>query len=667
MIVLLSLLLVLVLPAVAALVALSDERCPEVPHTSVPVADADVSADLDMALARGLACGLATWLIGSGLLARTVGLTATSAWLWDAVVAAVSVTVLLLPRQRARLAVMLRPALGRFGVCAGLSAAVFLPVAFVVLRTSWSPLGSTPWYYYGLARQVADTGSIPATSIEFATSTPFLNDYHLFTTGTAMLLVQQPGDPITVITIVAMVAVLVLGLGVVALSSALGADRVAAWLAIPVALATGIGAMRLDAYRPEGFAIGLIVLVAALTIDWYRRRSWASLAPAAILVATLSQVHGIAALTAGVMVLAATLAFVIRGPRGEQLRRAGIALVLYAGAVVVAGLVFQEASGTTHAGGLVDQGGVADPTWAFYRLGQGALPSLPPTNGQLLYDVPGYLYGRSWWWITVSLVLAGLGLWLRRRDPDSRLLLGFTLFTLVGLGLVASVFMLGWNGYVPRRTGASRIPLEASLLIPPFIAVGLGCLARATWRWRGRTVPERRRRPILLVALATCGLVSSLDVAAYVRMQALSRDDLAVWRSLPLEPGDVVLANAYTEGFIPDVTKGVGLLDGRAPYTFDGLLYRANGLFRGARDFFIDPSGHWSYLRENNVSWVVVGDSSTYALSTGNTWSVPHGLHALERCPGLERVVNDAPRITVFRVVDSGPAGCRVRSQQGSS
>jgi hypothetical protein len=655
MIALLSLVLVFVLPSLAALAALSDVR-PEDLHAA---GDREPPAVWDMALARGLACGAATWLIGSGLLTRTVGLTATTAWVWDAVVAAASLTVLLLPRQRARLGVMLRPALGRLSACVGLSALVFLPLAVVILRTSWSPLGSTPWYYYGLARQVADTGSIPATSVEFATSTPFLNDYHLFTTGTAMLLVQQPGDPITVITLVTMVAVLLLGLGVVALATALGADRVAAWLAIPVALATGIGAMRLDAYRPEGFAIGLVVLVAALAIDWYRSGSRASLATAALLVATLSQVHGIAALTAGVMILAATVAFVIRGPRGAQLRRAGIGLCLYAGAVVVAGLVFQEASGTTHAGGLVDQGGLADPTWAFYRLGQGYLPSLPPSNGRMLYDVPGYLYGRSWWWITLSLVLAGVGLWLRRRDPDSRLLLVFTLLTLVGLSLVASVFMFGWAGYVPRRTGASRIPLEASLLVPPFIAVGLGCLARSTWRWRGRPVPKRRRRPILLVALVACALVSSVDVARYVSTQALSRDDLAVWRGLPLEHGDVVLTNAYTEGFIPDETAAEGLLDGRAPYTFGGLLDRANGLFRGARDFFIDPAAHWSFLRDNHVSWVVVGDPSTYALSTGNTWTVPRSLHALERCPGLQQVVDDAPRMTVFRVVDSGPAGCR--------
>ena len=81
---LLSLFLVLVLPTAAGTVALTDDP-PERGHDSRPCA-------WDLALARGLACGLSAWLLGSGLLARTVGLTATSAWLWASLVAAHSGT-----------------------------------------------------------------------------------------------------------------------------------------------------------------------------------------------------------------------------------------------------------------------------------------------------------------------------------------------------------------------------------------------------------------------------------------------------------------------------------------------------------------------------------------------------------------------------------------------
>jgi hypothetical protein len=249
--------------------------------------------------------------------------------------------------------------------------------------------------------------------------------------------------------------------------------------------------------------------------------------------------------------------------------------------------------------------------------------------------------------------------WRRRRSADGRLVILFTLLSLVGLGLVASVFMLGWQGYVPRRTGASRVILEGSLLVPLFLAFGLGSLAEETWRWRGRTLePTRRRVPAMIAVLTAAAIVSMIGVADYDARLAPSRDDVALWRSLPVQPGDVVLGNGYTEGFIPDVTAGEGLLDGRAPYTFGALLTRANHLLRGADAFFADPAAHWDYLASNDVRWVVVADPHTYALSTGNTWYVPDPLDVLDGCAGVRKVAANE-NLTVYRVVDAEHAGCR--------
>jgi hypothetical protein len=269
------------------------------------------------------------------------------------------------------------------------------------------------------------------------------------------------------------------------------------------------------------------------------------------------------------------------------------------------------------------------------------------------------LYSGSWWWIVPALLLAAVGVWHRRRDADGRLVIAFTLLSLVGLGLVAAVFMLGWQGYVPRRTGASRVILEGCLVVPLFIAFGLGSLADQTWRWRGRALqPTRRRLPVMIAVLTAAGLVSMIGVADYDRRLAPSQDDVALWRSLPVQRGDVVLGNGYTEGFISDVTDGDGLLDCRAPYTFGDLLRRANGLLRGADAFFADPAAHWDYLARNDVRWVVVGDPHTYALSTGNTWYVPAPLDALDGCAGVQKVAANE-NLTVYRVVDAAHAGCR--------
>jgi hypothetical protein len=647
-----SLLLVFVLPALAGGILLSG-----------PAGDGDAggkTAGVDVLIARGLACGLGAWLIGSGLITATVGVSATSAWIWDAIVATGSVAALLLPQGRSRLRTVLGPAARRLGVATGLTALVYAPLGYAVVRTSWSPLGSTPWYYYGLAQQVADAGSIPATSIEFATATPFLNDYHLFTTGTALFLVQDADNSITVITIVTLLGVVLLGVGAVVLASLLGAGRLASLLAVPVALATGIGPARLAAYRPEGFALGLTLLVVALAIDWLRRRDWRSLLAAVLIAAALSQVHGIAATAAAAMIVAAALVSLIRERSADQLQRAALLLVALLGAVVVTGLAFREASGTVHAGGLINTGGLADPTWEFFMAARDMPPSDPQSNGDMVVDtIRGMYLAWSWVWIVPALLLAGYGLFRRRRDPVVRRLVGFTAVALVGLAAVACVFMFAWQSYVPRRTGASRIVLEMSLLVPPFVAIGLASLARhVSERRQGRRFrSERSTLLACLTALSVLGMVAVFIIRGYNAGQHPSRSELEVWEALPVTSSDVILANGYTEGFIPDVTGAQGLLDGRAPYTFGDLLERANTLFRDAQAFFADPAAHWDYLADNGVTWIVVGNPDSESLGTANIWETPPNLTALEACAGLKRVVQH-DTIAVFRVVDSGPGGC---------
>jgi hypothetical protein len=162
---------------------------------------------------------------------------------------------------------------------------------------------------------------------------------------------------------------------------------------------------------------------------------------------------------------------------------------------------------------------------------------------------------------------------------------------------------------------------------------------------------------VLLVALSAAGLSTLNRVADFDDGQRPTRQQLAVWQSIPASSSDVILANGYTEGFIPDVTGANGLLDGRAPYTFGDELARANRLFRDAQAFFDDPAEHWSFLAHHHVTWVVVGDDHTHSLSTGNVWSTPPDLTGLRACAGLHQTAATSG-LTVFRVVDAGPKGC---------
>jgi hypothetical protein len=445
----------------------------------------------------------------------------------------------------------------------------------------------------------------------------------------------------------------------VVLTSAFGVSGLASLLAVPVVVATGIVPLRASGYRPETFGIGLGLLMVALTIDWMRRREPGSLVGAALLAALLSQVHGIAALTSGTMALAAVLVLLAEGPRGRQLRVAATALAALVVAVAVAGVTFHEASGTVHAGGLIDRGGLADPTWEFFRAARDDPSSLPPTNTAVVTKTLGELYAPQRWWMVPVLLLAVYGLWRARRSRAAREVLAFTALTLVGLAGVALVFMLGWQGYVPRRTGAQRLVLEASLVSPPLLAVGLTAAAEASWAWlrRVRLRTADTRRWVLLALMCACGIISMIPVSSYDNGLAPTRAQLAVWRSLPLTSHDVVLANGYTEGFIPDISPAQGLLDGRAPYTFDSQLHAANNLLRGGAQFFDDPDAHWGFLARNHVTWVVVAQGGAYSLATGNVWGTPTSLQGLDACPGLTRVRDEAS-LAVYRVIDAGPGGC---------
>ncbi len=456
----------------------------------------------------------------------------------------------------------------RFAATGALTALVFAPLGYAIVHTSWSPLGSTPWYYYGLARQVADVGSIPATSVEFATTTPFLNDYHLFTTGTAMLLVQDPRAPITVVTIVTLISVLLVSLGAVAAASALGAGRRAALVAIPSVLASGIAAIRLAAYRPKGWAS------ASPDDPGAQPRLVPARGPAIARRGGRAGRHAVAGArhrgrrdrcdgrVGGAGLAGAGSAEGAAAPRrdrphvvrrGRRRRRAGL----------------QGGVGTATAGGLVDRGGPLDPTWEFYRAARGDPPSIPQSNLGLMHDAMRDLYQGSWWWILPLVLLAVLGLWRRRRDrcPVRRHLHppGPARPGPGGLGLHVPVAGLRAASHrrVPHRArgeppGAAPHRVRGGLPGRRGLAVGEvvhSCALGAGRPW------------CLAGAACVVGILSLVGVARYDVRLAPSANDVRLWRSLPVRQGDVVLTKGEHGGVRTDVMDGVWLLDGRRAYT----------------------------------------------------------------------------------------------------
>jgi hypothetical protein len=598
---------------------------------------------------RGLSCGAAAWLISSGLLARTVGITRTSSWVVEALLALASVAVLAVPKSWR----VLRSAGLEAGYLAAMVAVTWLawlPVGLQTLRTTWAMAGSTPWYYWSLAQQVAHAGHVPATSVEWGTTLPFLDDYRLLSTGTAMLLTQGGANGIPVVNVVVVLTAALLGCGAALLANALGSGRLASLIAAAVVITTGIGAMRLTGYRAEGLGIGLSLLMVACFIDWFRRGERGSLVAGCLVGVALANVHGIALLASAAMLVAAGVATLTRRRLRQHVVRVVASGAILLVSLVVGGLALGAASGTKQVGKLGHLRGLADPTWDFVRAAQGHVASMPPTNHAVAEGALSRAFrdGAIWVFPALCIAVVGLALGLATKQAVARRTLVFSLVTLVGLAAIGATFALGWSSYVPRKTGSGRFVMEVTLLVAPVVACGFACLIRYLGRVAGLTW-RRTVSVILVAAFCALGLRNSALHAEALSHAPPRKSDVSALRDVGVPAGSTVLTNAWTQGYIPQVMGARGLLDGRAPFTYPRVLKRANHLLRKARDFYQHPCRTIGFLDKHDVSYVIVVRRDSHALSSSNLVAKHVDASNLDACPELTRVTT-TPNLTVFRV-----------------
>ncbi len=589
------------------------------------------------------------WLVTSGVLARTSGLSDLSCGIAAGLLTGLSVGVLALPASRRTL---LRDhgglAEAGWAVAAmGLAVLAWLPVGLLSWATTWAPLGGTSWYYWGLAQQTADVGHLPATSVEFGITVPFLSDYPLFTTGTAALLVQAPIQQADLVRqLVTTIPVVSVGLGAALLVRMLGVGRLASLAAVPLTVGTGIAADKLTAYRPEGFAIGCLLVAVALVVGGLRHRDWCLLLPGVAMTAVLSQVHGIALVTAGVLLVAGgVVVWAFDRTRRTALLVAGTGVAAGLSVVLLA-LVVGGLSGATHSGGISSVSGVADPTWEFAQAIRGLPAGEPPDRTEMLRAGMERVYdaGGAWWYVAAGgLSLAAVVATRAGRRRFGRLGV-FAVLSLAGLAVPVAVFLFGWDSYVPRRTGTMRVVAEASLLLPVLVAGGVGAAALAAARSRpfvGRAVA------VVGVALTSAvGVLGSVQVADRQEATRVQREDIEALRDLGLPPGAMVLTDGYSEGVIHGVTRAHGLLEGRAPYTFPEVLDRANTVLRGAAEFYERPRANRAFLDEYDVDYVV--------LQRGRSITGPYRFRSQYTLANLRAgaafvEVVSTPRLVVFR------------------
>lgn len=613
-----------------------------------------VSRRPGMVLARGLAVGLAAWLLTAGLLVRTVGISVTSTIVATVLLAVLSLVVLLVPANRQVLRTARRDA-AYLGSAAGLALLAWAPLGLLVwAATSVGTLASTPWYYWGLARQILDTGHFPETSVEFGETVPFLADYPLFSSGTAMVMAPLPASAQPeVLAAVVTLGVVVLGCAAALLARGWGAPAALSLVAAPLAVTLGIGAFRLLGYRPEGFALGPSLLVVVLVLDWLRHRAWTSLVAAAVLAAVVSQVHGIAFLAMALLLVAATLTVLLteRWRPWQLLRTAALAGTALLAGFAVLGLAMGRFSGSGTSTGVGALDGEEDPTWAFRKLALGQDPTEPPTASRLVSASLEDLYEERTTLVLVVLVVAAavvLAAAVWRRGEGWRETVRPLVFLVLGAGLVLGVgylVVLSFDTYVPRRTGSQRLFLEATLVVPVFLAgatAAVVALAEERRRLRGTATAA-----VLVVAVGG-GLLSAYELRQEAHDWRPAAADREALESVEIPSDAVVVANAYTEGYVHHVTGATVLLEGRAPYTFPDQLDRSLRLLQEAKRFYADPAANSQFLDRYDVDYVLHTDPESFSLTSANTFDDAVEAGRLRELPQLREVVS-SEGLVVFR------------------
>lgn len=585
--------------------------------------------------------GYCVILVGSGALAMAGLLTPEGFWLGGSLVTLLSVLGLAMKHRLRPARSVTRREVGLVMLPIAVALLASLPVLVTVFDRPDALPGSTPWYYWDLARQTAELGHFPDTSIEWGQEVPFIKDYPAFTAATAGLAASSTKPHLLFAAHVFRIASAVgAGLGIWYLSRVWGANRYGATSSVFLLMAIALFAAKLVSYRPESAGYLLMLAVPALAKRWLQGQEIIFLVVTSLGFATLAITHGIA-WTMGAILLIATMAswFLFSEDRvGSKLARVGAVLVTASVIwLAVASVLNSAPAGTEHLVSLPDsESDVEDPTWAFQSLLLSGTVGRPPTVIDLADSAfsTGFQGIPRWvFWTVTALGLLVVVVRTVRGDPESRLLLTTLVLALLGVSLVSSFFVLGWDTYVPRRTGILRVGQAALVMVPLVVGVSAG---RTKGRWIAASISVAALSLAVLAVGAPLTIENGHDQSA--PPQALAR-----LRSLTVE--GQVLANAYTEGFIASNTQANGALEGRAPYSDPPLLEHAVDQIILARSFFADPSNSSLDLTQYDL---VLVSQTPWTIGTGRNF--PVNMQALEAHPGL-RLIQETSTWVAFQPV----------------
>lgn len=567
-------------------------------------------------------------------------------------------------------------------------------------RSGNLPTTTTVWYYWNLAKRVMEERSLPATIMEWGSAREFPHEYLTAILHAAATTLLSGGANLAVLELYRVALLLVAMAALYALWRR-WLPAWWAWMAAVLAMATVRFGLKFSAYRPETFGLVLVLWSSWLLDEALERRSWrwGALAGLASAIAFLG--HAEIWLLTGPLwsgiVVSRALPALLRGARGRRsrprpapartplARSAAASLLPLLACLAVFGLgvagVGWSAGSESRLADLVLQrreqtptvrtnvqasAGATDATWALYSYmaNPELLAQEPRTRcGDFFEILPSkfpftrFNITRVQTWGALLALAAFVALCLPFLPPETRRGLIVLGVVFAGLWAGSQAFCAVYDTYVPRRAGPSRIWPYYVLSVAGLVAVsgyamamGVFATLRYLWARRGRLGP-RLKAGLAVLSVSTVLLIPltpMLNARAQPRESGISPAayEAYTWMSRGLEPGAIVLANAYTDGSLSAISGRVGWLDGRAPFLESReWLVEATNRLAGARAYFQDPIGRAGALPPE-VDYVLVARGGA---NLGGP-RFPADMQALGQAPNLERVRGFDGKVVLYRV-----------------
>ncbi len=543
-----------------------------------------------------------------------------------------------------------------------LGAVVVGAVLIVHLRYLYL-LGGPHYVYYLNGVEIANSHGVPSATLEYgqswapATDKIFLDAF----TGVVALISNNvaagPG-------VLLWVSTFGTAIGLWATAWELGIRRVGGLLPLLLLsnrLILNITVVTSDFtdYRSEDFGRAVASCALALGIFAIRERRTRPAIIAGLVLAAASGTHLVPVVVVAIGLVSTGVAECLRA-HGTRNRLApfqyGIILAAVGG---IGGVIIR-----VFAGGSFGLGGASspatyssihtsfDPTAYLYngqlipRAKAGAGPWFSPPS-QILYRM---MTGSQFHWpawalgvMAAAAVVAGVLLFLLARDElrDAGLV-GLGIF--LGVMAIALAFDFHYHVYLEATFGTRRLRETTSLGL---IIIALGVI-------EGLIALLARHRARLAVAVSAVVVIA---LAAWLLPNNSLRHDtrlshqrtvLINWMRTQTPCDARFLVNERTEGAVTSLTGRYALLEGMGPFLRVDKLPYVVSLLLSSRRFFKDPQANEAFLRQHDITYVVVSRVRMqlgYPGPTGKT-----DIQAMNAAPFLQRVFM-TPSAIVYRVV----------------